>query len=313
MESRSGETAYVKVAIVTNCAPFANGEADYLADALRSKLIDNGHSAIVVAIPFQQDPPSAIVEHMVACRSLRLPNTDLMIALRFPSCYLPHSNKVLWLTHSPPYQELPPTLEGDQIRNAVINADRVYLREARKIYTASEAASERLRGFHSIAAEVLYPPLLRSSHLRHEEYGDYVFYPGCISGDNRQVLLVEAARHLKTATRVVIAGQPRTAADLEQLRHAIAAHGLEHRVRVIPEFLPEERKADLFARALACVYTPYDQDSYGCAALEACHCRKPTITCTDSGGTSLLVVERVTGRRVSPERSLLLPPLTNLR
>jgi glycosyltransferase involved in cell wall biosynthesis len=203
-------------------------------------------------------------------------------------------------------------LEGDQIRDAVINADRVYLREARKIYTASEAASERLRKFHSIGAEVLYPPLSRLGHLRHDEYGDYVFYPGRIGGDKRQVLLVEAARHLKSATRVVIAGEPRTAGDLEQLRHAIAADGLEHRVSVIPEFVSEEQKGDLFARALAFVYTPCDQDSYGCAALEACHCRKPTITCTDSGGTSLLVVDRVTGRRVSPDAQSLAAAIDEL-
>ena len=299
----------MKVAVVSNCVPFVSGGAEHLAEALRRKLVEYGHSAIAVSIPFRWHPPQSILESLLACRLLRLSNTDLMIGLKFPAYYLPHPNKVLWLLHQfrqaydlwgTPYQDLPSTKEGERVREAVIRADNLYLREARTIYTNSEVTSERLRKFNGIPSEVLYPPLLKSDHLRHTEYGDYVFYPSRITRGKRQYLLVEAARHLRSNTRVVIAGQPETPADLDLLERTIASHRLESRVTVMPHFISEEKKAELFAGALACVYTPYDEDSYGYVTLEACHCRKPTITCTDSGGTSLLVVDGVTGRQVEP-------------
>jgi glycosyltransferase involved in cell wall biosynthesis len=300
----------MKIAIVTNCVPFVSGGAEHLADGLKDKLIEYGHRAITVKIPFKWHPPSAILEHILACRSLRLPNTDLMIGLKFPAYYLPHPNKVLWLLHQfrqaydlwgTPYQDLPATEEGYIVRDAVIRADNLYLPEARKIHTNSEVTSARLWKFNGIQSEVLYPPLLRSDHLRNSEYDDYVFYPSRITAGKRQTLLVEAATHLRTKARIVISGKPETAADLDLLHSTVTAKGVGERVTILPEFISEQRKAELFSRALACVYIPYEEDSYGYVTLEASCCRKATITCTDSGGTSLLTVERVTGRRVAPD------------
>ena len=300
----------MKIAIVNNCVPFVSGGAEYLAAALERKLIEYGHSAIRVNIPFLWHPPAAIIESMLACRMLRVPNTDRVVALKFPAYYLPHPNKVLWLLHQfrqayelwgTPYQDLPSNQEGERVREAIARADNMYLREPRTIYTNSHVTSDRLWKYNSIRSEVLYPPLLTADHLRHSEYGDYVFYPSRITRGKRQYLLVEAARHLKTRARIVIAGQPETPAETEVLQGIIDAHSLADRVKVIPEFISEETKAELFAGALACIYTPYDEDSYGYVTLEACHCRKPTITCTDSGGTSLLVLDGVTGRQVAPE------------
>ena len=300
----------MKVAIVTNCVPFVSGGAEYLAASLKDKLIEHGHRATVLSIPFKWHPPSAIIEHMLACRSLRSPNTDLIIGLKFPAYYLPHPNKVLWLLHQfrqaydlwgTPYQDLPVSSEGERVRDAVIRADNLYLREARKVFTNSEVTSQRLMKFNSIPSEVLYPPLAQSNRLHNAGYGDYVFYPSRITAGKRQSLLLEAAGHLKTNVRIVIAGHPETPADLELLHNIVADKGLGSRATIIPEFISEEQKEALLSGALACVYTPYDEDSYGYVTLEACHCRKPTITCTDSGGTSLLVVDRVTGRQVAPD------------
>jgi glycosyltransferase involved in cell wall biosynthesis len=300
----------MKVAIVTNCVPFVSGGAEYLATALKDKLIEYGHRAMIVSIPFKWQPPSAVIENILACRSLRSPNTDLVIGLKFPAYYLPHHNKVFWLLHQfrqaydlwgTPYQDLPATPEGESVRKAVIQADNLYLREARKIFTISRVTANRLLKFNSISSEVLYPPLVHADGLRNTGYGDYVFFPSRITAGKRQILLVEAASHLKTAARIVIAGKPETSRDFEVLHKAIAEKGLGARITLIPEFISEERKAKLMSGSLACIYTPYDEDSYGYVTLEACHCRKPTITCTDSGGTSLLVMDRVSGRQVAPD------------
>src|SRR6185437_4337740 len=176
----------------------------------------------------------------------------------------------------------------------------------------SEVTQHRLEQFNSISSEVLYPPLVRSDHLRHKEYGDYVFSPGRITRGKRQALIAEAMRFVKSHIRLVIAGHPEDQADLAELRQIISSHGLAGRVTVIPRFISEEEKADLFASALGCVYIPYDEDSYGYVTLEAFHCRKPVITCTDSGGISLLVRDKVTGREVAPHPVALAEAIDSL-
>jgi glycosyltransferase involved in cell wall biosynthesis len=75
---------------------------------------------------------------------------------------------------------------------------------------------------------------------------------------------------------------------------------LRQRVDLIPRFITEQEKADLFAKALGCTYVPFDEDSYGYVTLEAYHCRKPVITCTDSGGTTIVVKDGETGLVVPP-------------
>src|SRR5262249_15269336 len=51
---------------------------------------------------------------------------------------------------------------------------------------------------------------------------------------------------------------------------------------------------ELYARCLAVVYPPLDED-YGYVTLEAMLARKPVITCSDSGGPLEFVVDRETG------------------
>lgn len=150
----------MKVAVVNSCIPFVAGESENLAEALRQQLNEYGHPAIIVSIPSRWHRPSAIVENILACRCLRLPQIDLMIGLNIPACYLPHPNKVLWLVDLRHIQDLPATEEAAKVRETVIAADNRYLREARKIYAISETVSRRVRSFNAIASEVLYPPLL---------------------------------------------------------------------------------------------------------------------------------------------------------
>src|SRR5262245_12639965 len=89
----------MKVAVVNNCVPFIAGGAEHLASALTAKLVEYGHEAMLIRIPFSWEPPHKIVESMLACRMLRVPSVDRLIALKFPVYYLSHPNKVLWLLH----------------------------------------------------------------------------------------------------------------------------------------------------------------------------------------------------------------------
>ncbi len=304
----------MNIAIVNNCVPFVPEGADRLANALRGKLIEYGHDAIIINIPFKWNSPSAILEHLLACRSLRLSNVDLTIGLNCPACYVPHPNKVLWLMGhfrqayglwGSSHGDLPDGDDGRRIRDIIIRADNTYLREARKVYTGSELTRLRLGQFNAITSEVLYPPLFRSDHLGHKQYGNYVFCPGRITRGERQALAVEAMRFVSSNIRLVIAGQPQDEADLAALQSIVASHRLDGRVTVIPRVISEEEKAGLLASALGCIYIPYSEDADEYATLEAFQCRKPVIACTDSGGLSLLVRDKVTGREVAPEPAAL--------
>jgi glycosyltransferase involved in cell wall biosynthesis len=69
--------------------------------------------------------------------------------------------------------------------------------------------------------------------------------------------------------------------------------------------MDEAEKARLFARALGCVYVPYDEDSYGYVTLESYASRKPVVTADDSGGTSIVVRHGETGFVTAPQPAAL--------
>jgi len=299
----------MRIAVVNNCVPFVSGGAEHLAEALTAKLIEHGHSALLVRIPFRWEPPGKIIESMLACRLLQLPYVDRVVGLKFPAYYIPHPNKVLWLLHQfrqaydlcgTPFQSLSDTDDGRRIREAVVHADNTLLAQARKIFTNSGVTSQRLKKFNGLDSHVLYPPLSRWEHFFCAGYGDFIFYPSRITASKRQHLVVEAMKYVKTAVRLVVAGQAEDPADLERLYRIIQENRLSDRVQVIPRFITEEEKTELFSRALACAYIPYDEDSYGYVTMESYYSRKPVITCSDSGGTDVLVKDGQTGRVVPP-------------
>jgi glycosyltransferase involved in cell wall biosynthesis len=167
--------------------------------------------------------------------------------------------------------------------------------------------------FNDIQADVLYPPLGHPEQFFWEEPEDYVFYPGRITSHKRQLLAVEAASHLATDARVVIAGVPGHPGDLEALETMIRERNLGRRVTLMPRWISEQEKAELMARSLAVLYVPYDEDAFGYVTLEASHAHKAIITCTDSGGALELVADGENGLVVSPDGPSLAAAIDQLR
>jgi glycosyltransferase involved in cell wall biosynthesis len=66
-------------------------------------------------------------------------------------------------------------------------------------------------------------------------------------------------------------------------------------------WITEQEKIEYFARCLASIYIPYDEDSYGYSSLESYHAGKCVISTTDAGGTSELIQDGVSGFIVDPE------------
>jgi glycosyltransferase involved in cell wall biosynthesis len=265
-------------------------------------------------MPFRWHPSEKVVDHILACQAMRLPNVDRAVGLKFPAYFVPHPNKVLWLLHQfrqaydlwgTPYQDIPSTPQGLRIREVVVEADNNFLRQVPRIYTNSHVVSERLRRFNGIDSEVLYPPLLAPEQFKCSGYDDYIFYPSRIAGGKRQYLVAESMKYVRSKVRLVIAGNPETPGDLARIESIVRENDLEGRIELMPQFISEADKVALFSRALGCAYTPYDEDSYGYVALEAYQSKKPVLTCSDSGGTSILVQNQTTGYVTEPNAAAI--------
>lgn len=306
----------MKIAIANAQAPFIQGGAEYLADSLAEKLQERGHEVACVRIPFKWYPEQAILEHMLACRMLRLEcgDPDLVIALKFPAYLLPFPRKKVWLLHQfrqayelwgTPHQSIPDTPEGRRIRAMIIQADNRYLPEAQEIYTNSRIVARRLQQYNGIGVHgVLYPPLLRPEIYRSGDQGDYFFYPSRLNPIKRQALAIEAMRFVKSGFRLVLAGKADQESYLEDLRNLIERLKVHDRVTLLG-WISEQEKADLMANCYAALYLPYDEDSYGYVTLEAFHSGKPVITLSDSGGTDEVVFHGVNGFILPPTAEAL--------
>jgi glycosyltransferase involved in cell wall biosynthesis len=311
----------MKIAVLNNCVPFLRGGAEHLAEGLRAKLVEYGHDAFLARIPFCWEPPEKILEHMLACRSMRLPGVERAIALKFPAYYLPHPQKIVWLLHQfrqaydlwgTPLQGLVDSHEGRTIRDIIIKADNSYLSEASKIFSNSKITADRLKQFNNLEATVLLPPLLTQDHFGCGDYGDYIFCPGRINRAKRQRLLVESVQYCKTDVRLLLAGSAEELDDAEAIEVLIRRHGLEQKVQFVNRFISEEEKAAWFSESLGCAYIPFDEDSYGYVTLESYLSKKPVITCSDSGGIGLLVKDGVTGCVVTPDAKKLAQAMDSL-
>lgn len=311
----------MKILVANNCVPFVHGGAEHLAEALTNKLIEFGHEAMLFRVPFRWDPPEKILESILASRLLRLPNVDRVIAFKFPAYYLPHENKVLWMVHQfrqaydlwgTPYQGMAETPANLAIRRSIIEADNAFLPEARKIYTNSEVTSGRLRRFNGIESEVLYPPLLETSHFHAGPFGDAIFCAGRVTSSKRQHLLVEAMGHVKTGVKLFIAGKTEDPADARRIDELLRREAIAKRVTFVNRFIDEAEKAEWFADALGAAYIPYDEDSYGYVTMEAFHSRKPVITTTDSGGILSVVRDGETGYVAEPNARALAAAMDRL-
>jgi glycosyltransferase involved in cell wall biosynthesis len=300
----------MRFVVANTHVPFVRGGAELLAEWLCEKLIEYGHQADVIRLPFRWNPADHILDHVLAIRLLSLANVDRVIALKFPAYCIRHESKIVWLLHQfrqaydlwgTPYQDIPSTPEGFAIRDAIVNTDTACLGEATRIYTNSKVTADRLKRYNGIDSSVLHPPLRDTTGYRCEAFGNYVFCPSRISDLKRQYLLIESMQHVRSDVRLVLAGNPDDAASLHRVSEAIREHGVGDRVELISRWISDDEKKALFANALACAYIPYDEDSYGYVTLESLQSSKPVITCSDSGGALELVEHGVTGLVVPPD------------
>jgi glycosyltransferase involved in cell wall biosynthesis len=153
------------------------------------------------------------------------------------------------------------------------------LGEARARFSISANTAARLREHNGLDAEPLYPPPRLGDGYRSEAPGDYVFTVGRLDPMKRFDLLVRALAASRRPWRAVIAGEGPERDRLEALAVELGvADRLELAGRV-----DDARLVDLYARALAVFYAPFDED-YGYVTVEAFRSERPVVTTADSGG-----------------------------
>jgi glycosyltransferase involved in cell wall biosynthesis len=227
---------------------------------------------------------------------------DLVVATKFPSYVVRHSNKVVWLLHQfrqayeldrtelGQFDESP---EDRALRRAVHRLDKLALGEARKLFATSSNVAARLRRSTGLEAEVLaHPP--QELPYRCDEYGDFILSVGRIDRAKRVGLLIDALG-ADTSLRCVVAGEGPERDRLEQLARE---RGLDGRAKFAGR-VSEHELADLYARCLAVYYAPVDED-FGMVPYEAFLAKKPVVTTTDAGGPLEVVGDRETGLVCEP-------------
>lgn len=307
----------MRILVATTHVPFIRGGAEVHAEGLRDALIEAGHEAEIVAVPFKWYPPEKVLDHMLACRLLDLTEVmgtrvDLLIGLKFPAYLIPHPRKVLWILHQfrTAYDlwdhELGDLIfqsDGASIRDAIRAADRQLIPEARRVFANSANVAARLKHYCGIDAQPLYHPPPNAERFYAETPQDYLFFPSRLCLPKRQALVLEALAHTKREVRVKFAGsadQPAYEQELINLARRMRVHD---RVEWLGQ-ISEEKKIELYANSLGVIYPPIDED-YGYVTLEAMLAGKPLITCNDSGGPLEFVQNEETGLIVSPEATSL--------
>jgi glycosyltransferase involved in cell wall biosynthesis len=277
--------------------PFTRGGAELHMENLVEHLRADGHQAELVRLPSAWDR-HRIFDAALAWRMVPI-DADLVIATNFPSYFVRHPRKVVWLFHQhraaydaagTPWSDFTDDEHGLDVQARLIEWDNHALAEATRRFTTSAEVAARLRRYNGLDAEPLYHPPPLHDRLAPGPTGDYVFCATRLESNKRPGLMVEAARRATSGTRVLIAGSGSLRGELEG---KVAADGTTDRVELLG-FVDDEQLVELYAGALAVIYVPFEED-YGYVTLQAFLAGKPVITAADSGGVLEWVVDGETG------------------
>jgi glycosyltransferase involved in cell wall biosynthesis len=297
----------MRIAVCAPQVPFERGGTEILADTLVEQLRRRDHEVELVRIPFKWYPGARPLREALLWRLLDLEEAqgrpiETVIATKFPSYAVRHSNKIVWLVHQfrQAYE-----LDGSEfgqfgeepVDRATVRAihrlDRGTLGEARRLFAISRNVADRLERSTGFEAEVLVPPPQQLDY-RSGHPGNFILSVGRLDRAKRVELLLEAAA-LDRSLHVVVAGDGPERERLEQLS---AQRGLDGRVRFAGR-VGQNELVDLYAGCLAVFYAPVDED-LGLVPYEAFLSEKPVVTTRDAGGPLEIVVDRENGLVCEP-------------
>ncbi len=271
-----------------------------MTEGLCKALQKEGHEAQIVTLPFKFFPENEVLKSMECFLSQDFNSfngyrVDMMIALQFPAFYAKHQNSSLWLMHQHRavyelYREDKASDELKRLRKTILEYDNLILPTFKRKFAMSKNVANRALKFNNLKTTPIYHPPFNEDRFFCKDDLGYLFFPSRLEELKRQDLLIEAMRYVKTPIKAIIAGEGGQRRRYEDL---IERFNLKERVRLIGK-ISEEEKIALYARSLAVVFTPFDED-YGYVTLEAMLSKKPVLTCTDSGGVLEFVADKENG------------------
>lgn len=294
------------IAVCAAQVPFFTGGAEALATSLVNQLRLRGFEVDLINIPYKWYPRSQLHKSIRIWQQLDLTESngkeiDLVIATKFPSYFIQHPRKTLWLVHQ--YRQMydlmdDPTMRGFHpawppdilARRKLIAMDTKALASYPNRYTIAQNTTDRLANFNGLSAETLYHPPPLHGRYRNEQYLPYVLSVGRLDELKRVDTLLRAMPHVNKNIRCKIAGTGPARAGLEAI---IAELDLADRVDLLG-YVDDDSLIDLYANASAVYFAPKDED-YGYVTLEALLSGKPVITAPDAGGPLEFVRHRETG------------------
>jgi glycosyltransferase involved in cell wall biosynthesis len=294
----------MRIAVCETRVPFVTGGAEAHVGELVRELGERGHEVERISLPFKWYPKEEILAHAAAWRLLDLSESmgqriDMVIATKFPSYFVRHPNKVVWLLHQhraaydlcgTPFGDFDHT-EGDvALRERLIALDRQMLGECARVFTNAKNTAARLQRFNGVQGEALYHPPRLAARLTPGPFGDYVLFVGRLELLKRPSLVLNALAKSPPSLKAVFAGDGPLKAELE--REAAALH-LSARVS-FRGWVENDALIELYAGALATVYAPFDED-FGYVTLESFLSKKPVVTTVDAGGPLEFVEHGVNG------------------
>ena len=277
--------------------PFTSGGAEMHMDNIVTALREAGHRAELVRLPVAWEK-DRIFDSALAWRMIPA-DADLVIATNFPSYYVRHANKVVWLFHQhrgaydaadAAWSDIGLDDESLEVQRLLTEWDNRALGESQRLFTTSAVVADRLARYNGLRGTPLYHPPPLHDRLQPGPFGDYVFCPTRLEANKRPDRIVDAVASATSGTRAVIAGRG-------SLAQALADQAKEHRAadRVeLPGYVSDDELVELYAGALAVIYAPHDED-YGYVTLQAFLAGKPVISAADSGGVLEWVQDGVTG------------------
>jgi len=297
-----------KIKTIAVCAaqvPFFKGGAEAQVNGLVRELKKRGYEVELISIPYKWYPHEQLLKSMEIWQLLDLSESngkriDMVISSKFPSYFVEHSNKVLWLIHQyrqiydlfhTPYSGFNPSKKKDmELRNKLIEIDTQALKKYKRIYTNSKNTANRLKKFNNIDSVPLYhPPKLVGEYFT-ADYKDYVLSVGRLDPLKRVDLLIKSLKYCDNKIKCKIAG---TGPELERLQSLAKKYRLSDRVEFLG-FVSDEDLLQLYANCFLVFFTPKDED-YGYITLEAFLSKKPVMTSSDSGGPLEFVVDQQNG------------------
>jgi glycosyltransferase involved in cell wall biosynthesis len=288
--------------------PFMRGGAEILCEELVNHLRERDFVVDILEVPFSAWPSGAVISNSVAWRMIEPSDPDgrpidLLITTKFPSYLIKHNNKVAWLFHQ--MRELfdpsiangyfDESLSSDLVRRRLIAMDKAALEEHKAIFTISGNVTARLKKYHGLDSEALYPPPKLIGRYRQGEYGDYILSVGRLDPWKRTDLLINGVARARTHPRAVIVGVGPEEKKLKDLARKL---GISDSVKFLKS-VSDDELIDLYASSAGVFFCPRDED-YGFITIEAFLSGKPVITALDSGGPTEFVINGRTGFVIKP-------------